>query len=109
MTAQQCQERDRGEAPRYFLRLDRPDARRDRGAMGQLNIEAINPVIVSGWGSLLWAFRGVEWEVTCGLCRTRFRSLAYLFASSIVCPACGTRNLVSNAGWLWRPLGPRRR
>ena len=72
--------------------------------MGQLKVEAIDPVLVTGWRSLVWVFRGVEWELTCGFCRERFRRVVWLFSGSVVCSACGTRSLLSSAGWLWRKL-----
>ena len=71
-----------------------------------LTVEAINPVLVSRWRSLLWMIRGAKWELTCGYRRTHFASYAWLFATSIDCPSCGTRNRLSSAGWFWRK--PRR-
>jgi hypothetical protein len=71
--------------------------------VGRLKVEAINPVLVtSGWRSLLWMIRGAAWELTCGFCRTRSRRMVWLFAISVICPACGTENLLSSAGSPWR-------
>jgi hypothetical protein len=70
--------------------------------MGELKVEAIDPVLMTGWRSLLSLVRGAEWELTCGFCRVRFRKIVSLFASSVTCPACGTRNLLTRAGWPWR-------
>jgi hypothetical protein len=67
--------------------------------MGQLKVQAINPVLVTGWLSLVWVVRGLEWEFTCGFCRNRLRRVTWMFASSIDCPACGTRNVV-RTGWM---------
>ena len=72
--------------------------------MGQLKVEAINPVLITGWRSFVWLSRRVEWELTCGFCRTRFRRTVWMASGSVVCPACETRNLLSSAGWLWRKL-----
>jgi hypothetical protein len=62
-----------------------------------LEIEAINPVRIA-WlpGNLSIVAR---WEVTCGLCRTRFaRFVVELMIGSrmswVGCPACGTHNLL---------------
>jgi hypothetical protein len=75
---------------------------------GMLTVEAINPVLLSGWRSLIWMIRGAKWELTCGFCRTHFQSYAPMVASYIDCPSCGTRNRLSSAGWPWRPMGRRR-
>jgi hypothetical protein len=76
--------------------------------MGRLIVDGINPILATrGWRSLLWVIRGATWEVTCGSCRTRFTRMIWLFASSVDCPACGTRNTLSNAGWFWRPMKPK--
>ncbi len=77
--------------------------------MALLQVEAINPVLTTtGWRSMLWLIRGADWNLTCGFCRTRFHTIAYLGAMSIDCPECGTRNRLSSAGWAWRgPRGPR--
>jgi rRNA maturation endonuclease Nob1 len=72
--------------------------------MGQLKVEAINPVLDTSLRSLFWVVRAARWELTCGFCRTRFQGTVWLFASSTVCPACGTRNMLSSAGWLWRRM-----
>jgi hypothetical protein len=73
--------------------------------MGQLKVEAINPVLVTtGAKSFLWLVRGVEWELTCGFCRTRINRIVWMGSTSVICPVCGTRNLLSSAGWLWRRL-----
>jgi hypothetical protein len=66
--------------------------------VGRLKVEAINPVLVtSGWRSLLWMIRGAAWELTCGFCRTRSRRMVSLLAGSVICPACGTENLLRSA------------
>jgi DNA-directed RNA polymerase subunit RPC12/RpoP len=70
--------------------------------MGELTVEGINPVLVDSFWNFLWAIRGSRWEVTCGLCRTRFRDTGWMLRSWVRCPACGTRNIV-------RSEGPRRR
>ncbi len=72
--------------------------------MGQLKVEAINPVLETSLRSLLWVVRAARWELTCGFCRTLFQSTVWLLASSIVGPDCGTRNMLSSAGWLWRRM-----
>ncbi len=60
--------------------------------MGQLTIPAINPVLDRSWRSMRWLVRGARWELTCGLCRTRFADEGWMLRSTAVCPACGTRN-----------------
>jgi hypothetical protein len=62
-----------------------------------LEVVAIDPV------QLAWlpAFLGIfsRWEVTCGLCRTRFRRFSWeLMVGSrmswVTCPRCGAHNLL---------------
>jgi len=60
--------------------------------MGQLVVDAINPVMDGAWKSLRWLVRAVRWEATCGFCRTRFSETGWILRSSAVCPHCGTRN-----------------
>jgi hypothetical protein len=62
-----------------------------------LEVEAINPVRL-GWLPSNFGIFG-RWEVTCGFCRTRFARFAWeLMAGSrlsrVVCPECGTHNLL---------------
>jgi hypothetical protein len=73
-----------------------PGARKEPFGVA-LEVEAINPVR-SSW---LPANLGIiaRWEVTCGLCRTRFsRVLPELMIGSrmswVGCPQCGTHNLL---------------
>ena len=62
-----------------------------------LELEAINPVRV---GPFFATFAVVaRWEVTCGLCRTRFRRYVFELRvgsifSWVACPECGTHNLL---------------
>jgi rRNA maturation endonuclease Nob1 len=63
----------------------------------QLRVEAINPVLDESWRSFRWVVRAARWEVTCGFCRTRFKDTGWMLRSSVVCPACGTRNLLPSA------------
>jgi uncharacterized Zn-finger protein len=68
--------------------------------MGRLTVDAINPVLDESWPRALSAMGFVRWEVTCGFCRTRFGSAGRSWRDLVVCPLCGTRNLL-----LYRP-GP---
>ena len=64
--------------------------------MGQLTVRAIDPILQNGVkGFLLGMIRGARWELTCGLCRERFRTLQHLFSPTAECPHCGTRNLMT--------------
>lgn len=65
--------------------------------MSQLRVEAINPVLDEAWRSFRWVVRAARWEVTCGFCRTRFKDTGWMLRSSVVCRACGTRNLLPPA------------
>jgi hypothetical protein len=66
--------------------------------MGRLTVDAINPVVDESWPRPLSAMGFVRWEVTCGFCRTRFGSAGRAWRDLVVCPLCGTRNLL-----LYRP------
>lgn len=62
-----------------------------------LEVEAINPVRFSWLPSNLGII--ARWEVTCGLCRTRFSRVVWELMigsrmSRVVCPECGTHNLL---------------
>ena len=71
--------------------------------MSQLELEAINPVRTDSWRTLHWVARMGRWELTCGFCRTRFTSVRSFVRSSIVCPGCGTRNLLPHSLKVRRP------
>lgn len=62
--------------------------------MSQLKVDAINPVLDESFRSLRWLVRAARWEVTCGFCRSRFKDTGWMLRGSVVCPACGTRNLL---------------
>ena len=67
--------------------------------MGRLTIDAINPQIVESRSTLLSLVRVSRWDLTCGFCRSPFRSVGRMVRTSAVCPYCGTRNrLVSPPG-----------
>ncbi len=61
--------------------------------MGQLVVEAINPVPDS-WRSLRWMVRAFRWELTCGFCKTRFADTGWVARTTVNCPACGTKNML---------------
>ena len=65
--------------------------------MGQLVVDAINPVMDGSWKSLRWLVRAVRWDATCGFCRARFGDTGWILRSSVVCPECGTRNRLPTA------------
>jgi hypothetical protein len=60
--------------------------------MGRLTIDAINPQIVESWSTLFSLVRTSRWDLTCGFCRTPFRSTGRFLRAVAVCPFCGTRN-----------------
>jgi hypothetical protein len=63
--------------------------------MAQLRLDAINARLESGWlGVLLGIARFARWDLTCGFCRQRVRKVQFLVWSSVVCPYCGTRNVL---------------
>jgi len=67
--------------------------------VGQLTVRAIDPRLQNGIrGFLLGMIRGARWELTCGFCKERFRTLQHLFLLTADCPFCGTRNLLSDGG-----------
>ncbi len=70
--------------------------------MSQLELEAINPIRTDSWRTLHWVARLGRWEVTCGFCRLRFTSVGSFVRSSVVCPSCGTRNLLPDSPKLRR-------
>jgi len=74
---------------------DRDARQRLSRLVGRLTVDAINPEVDEGWPRLLSAFAFVKWDLTCGFCRMRFGSAGRAWRESVVCPACGTRNLLA--------------
>jgi hypothetical protein len=60
--------------------------------MGQLVVDAINPVMDGSRKSLRWLARAARSAATCGFCRTRSSDTGWVVRTSVVCPDGGTRN-----------------
>jgi hypothetical protein len=61
--------------------------------VGQLTVNAIDARQELGFsGFLLALLRTSRWELTCGFCKEPSRRYQWLWASTVVCPYCGTRN-----------------
>ena len=72
--------------------------------MGRLTVDGINPQVVAQWPPVLWRFALVGWDLTCGFCRTSFRTLGWVGREAANCPACGTRNLLERRRGASEPL-----
>lgn len=65
----------------------------------QLVVRAIDARLKHGRkGFLVAMIRGARWELTCGFCKERFRTLQHLFSRIAECPHSVERELLHSGG-----------
>ena len=63
--------------------------------MGVLKVNAVDARFQAGFlGLLLSVAMFARWDLGCGFCKERFRTIQPMAWSTAVCPYCRTRNLL---------------